>query len=131
VARLDAFVREVFVTEGTVVTPGQRLLTPDVADAVDMESTTILGESRNRGVPSIAIRAISDPVNVDLPLDRNRLLTAQGGVSLVRAIGALARRPHAVPGLVRLSVEGRRAAVALSEFLDAYVEHAACRHHQS
>jgi adenosylhomocysteine nucleosidase len=114
-----------------VVTSDQKRQMSVVAEAVDMESTTILGESENRGVPGIAIRAISDPAMVDLPLDLNRLVTAQGGLSPVRAIGALARRPQAVPGLVRLGVEGRRAAVALSGFLDAFVEHAARRQSRS
>ena len=94
-----------------------------VADAVDMESAAILAESRKRGVPGIAIRAISDPASRDLPIDFTRVLTADGGLSVARTIGALARRPHAVLGLVRLGVEGRRAATALSRFLDSYLEH--------
>ena len=94
-----------------------------VADAVDMESATILTESRKRGVPAIAIRAISDPADRDLPIDFNRVLTDDGRLSVIRVIGALARRPDAVPGLVRLGVGGRRAATALSLFLDTYLEH--------
>jgi adenosylhomocysteine nucleosidase len=114
-----------------VVTSEQKRQLSVVGDAVDMESTTILCEGHDRGVPGIAIRAISDPAAIDLPLDLNRVLTARGGVSLFRAIGGVARRPQAVPGLVRLGVDGRRAAVALSAFLDAYVEHAACGQHRS
>jgi adenosylhomocysteine nucleosidase len=95
------------------------------ADAVDMESATILRESHRRGIPGLAIRAISDPASVDVPIDVNRLLTTQGSLSAIRTIGVLARSPQAVPGLVRLGVEGRRAAVALSAFLDAYVKHLA------
>lgn len=94
-----------------------------VADAVDMESATILAESRKRGVPGIAIRAISDPANRDVPIDFNRVLTPDGGLSVARTIGALARRPRAVPGFVRLGVEGHRASTALSRFLDTYLEH--------
>lgn len=94
-----------------------------VADAVDMESATILAESHTRGVPVVAIRAISDRADRDLPIDINRVLTADGRVSVLRAIGAVARRPRAVPGLVRFGVGGRRAATALSTFLDRYMEH--------
>jgi adenosylhomocysteine nucleosidase len=92
------------------------------ADAVDMESATILAESGKRGVPGIAIRAISDPASRDLPIDFSRVLTADAGLSVARVIGAVARRPRAVPGLVRLGVEGHRAATALSRFLDTYLE---------
>jgi nucleoside phosphorylase len=94
-----------------------------VAEAVDMESATILAESRQRGIPAIAIRAISDPASRDLPIDLNRMLTPDGRVSVLRGIGALARRPDAVPRLLRLGVDGRHAATALSIFLDTYLAH--------
>jgi adenosylhomocysteine nucleosidase len=93
-----------------------------VADAVDMESTVILGRSRRLGIPCIAIRAISDPATLDVPLDLNQTLTDSGRFSPVRMIAAVARRPRAVPGLVRLGFDGRRAAAALAAFLDGYVE---------
>ena len=57
-----------------------------------------------------------------LMLDLNQALTDEGRVSRVRMIAALASRPQAVRGLVRLGLEGRRAAAALAAFLDAYVE---------
>src|SRR5262249_1363178 len=53
----------------------------EVADAVDMESAAILGESARLGIPCIAIRAISDSSTVDLPLDLNWMLTDQGHFS--------------------------------------------------
>lgn len=105
-----------------VVSAEQKRRMSVVADAVDMESTAILGESHHLGIPCIAIRAISDPATVDVPLDLNQILTDEGRFSPVRIIAALARRPHAVPGLVRLGFDGRRAAAALAAFLDAYVE---------
>ena len=104
-----------------VVSAEQKRRMSVMADAVDMESTAILGESHRLGVPCIAIRAISDPATVDVPLDLNQTLTG-GRVSAFRLIAALARRPQAVPGLVRLGFDGRRAAAALAAFLDAYVE---------
>jgi adenosylhomocysteine nucleosidase len=118
-----------------VVSADEKRRMSDVADAVDMESAAILGESHHMGIPCIAIRAISDPATVDVPLDFNRTLTDEGRFSSVRMIAALARRPQAVPGLVRLGVDGRRAAAALAAFLDAYVEQLAVsamvspRHH--
>jgi adenosylhomocysteine nucleosidase len=107
----------------TIVVSGEQKRRMSVdADAVDMESSTILGECHNRGVPGIAIRAISDPASADLPLDFNPALTIQGRFSIVRMMAALARRPQAVPGLVRLGLEGRRTVAVLGAFLDAFVE---------
>jgi adenosylhomocysteine nucleosidase len=118
-------VSTLFSSPTIVVSAAQKRRLSVDADAVDMESATILDESHRRSIPAIAIRAISDPATVDLPLDFTPALTDQGRVSLVRMMAALARRPHAVPGLVRLGFEGRRAAAALASFLDAYVEHLA------
>jgi adenosylhomocysteine nucleosidase len=115
-------VSTLYSSDTIVVSGEQKRRLSVVADAVDMESTTILGECHDRGVPGIAIRAISDPASADLPLDFNSALTNQGRFSMVRMMGALARRPQAVAGLVRFGVESRRAAAALSLFLDAFVE---------
>jgi adenosylhomocysteine nucleosidase len=67
-------VSTLYSSETIVVSSEQKRRMSMVADAVDMESTTILGECYNRGVPGIAIRAISDPAGVDLPLDFNPAL---------------------------------------------------------
>jgi adenosylhomocysteine nucleosidase len=93
-----------------------------VAEAVDMESAAILGESSRLGIPCIAIRAISDLSTVDLPLDLNQTLTEQGRFSPVRTVAALVKRPQAVPQLVRLGLDARRAAMALTTFLDSYID---------
>jgi adenosylhomocysteine nucleosidase len=105
-----------------LVSAAQKRRMSAVGDAVDMESMAILGESSDLGIPCIAIRAISDPASVDVPLDLNRTVTDDGRFSPVRLIAALAARPQAVPGLVRLGLDGRRAAAALAGFLDGYVE---------
>jgi len=115
-------VSTLYSSETIVVSGEQKRRMSVVADAVDMESTAILGECSSRGVAGVAIRAISDPAGVDLPLDFNPALTSQGRISIVRTMAALARRPQAVPGLVSLGLETRRAAAALAVFLDAYVE---------
>jgi adenosylhomocysteine nucleosidase len=104
-----------------VSTAAEKRRLSTVAEAVDMESRTILGESQRRNVPGLALRAISDTANVDLPLDLNRALTPEGHLDRTRLLAAGLRRPTALPGLVRLGVCGHRAAAALSVFLEAYV----------
>jgi adenosylhomocysteine nucleosidase len=93
----------------------------NLADAVEMESFEIMREAASDGVPSVAIRAISDTAEEDLPLDMNSVLSDQGKVSIARVIGQVAMNPQAVPGLVRLGRNSKRAAESLAKFLDQYV----------
>jgi len=104
-----------------VVTAAQKRQLSASAEAVDMESRTVLGESRQRNIPGLALRAISDTANVDLPFDLNRAVSPQGNMNRSRLLAALLRRPTALPGFVRLGVQGHRAATALSVFLDTYI----------
>jgi adenosylhomocysteine nucleosidase len=91
------------------------------SDAVDMESFEILLESAAFGIPAIAIRAISDTVDDDLPLDMNRILTDEGQVSIPRVLGQVAMHPASVPDLVRLGRNSKTAAESLAQFLDKFV----------
>jgi adenosylhomocysteine nucleosidase len=91
------------------------------ADAVEMESFDILRECQNLGVPAVAIRAISDGVDEDLPLDFDRVIDRDGRVSTTRVLGEMVRRPQLVPGLIRLGQQSKRAADSLAQFLDRYV----------
>jgi len=60
-----------------VVTAAQKRQLSAIAEAVDMESRTILGESQQRMSPDSLFGAISDTANVDLPLDLNRAVSPQ------------------------------------------------------
>jgi nucleoside phosphorylase len=91
------------------------------SDAVEMESFEVLLESAAYGIPAIAIRAISDSVDDDLPLDMNRIFTDEGQVSIPRVLGQVALHPTSVPELVRLGQNSTLAAEALGQFLDKYV----------
>ena len=104
-----------------VVTAAHKRRLCGIADAVDMESRTILGESQHRGVPGLALRAICDTANVDLPLDLNRAVSPRGRIDSARLFAELVRCPKALPGLVHLGVLGYRTASALSVFLESYM----------
>jgi adenosylhomocysteine nucleosidase len=93
----------------------------DFADAVEMESFGVLEAANANGVPAVAIRAISDTVEQELPLDMNEIITDEGQLSIPRVLGQVARHPGAVPSLMRLGKCSKRAARALSEFLDFYL----------
>jgi adenosylhomocysteine nucleosidase len=91
------------------------------SDAVEMESFEILLESAAYGIPAVAIRAISDTVDEDLPLDMNRIFTDEGQVSIPRVLGQVAMHPTSVPDLVRLGQNSKAAAESLARFLDKFV----------
>jgi adenosylhomocysteine nucleosidase len=88
---------------------------------VEMESFELLRAASARGIPAVAVRAISDTVDEDLPLDMNQVFTEAGQVSIPRVLGQVARRPQALPGLVRLGRQSQDAAESLARFLDAYL----------
>jgi len=91
------------------------------SDAVEMESFEILLESAAYAIPAVAIRAISDTVDGELPLDMNRIFTDEGQVSIPRVLGQVALHPTAVPDLVRLGQNSKAAAESLARFLDKYI----------
>ncbi|MCX8091351.1 MAG: hypothetical protein N3I86_10565 [Verrucomicrobiae bacterium] len=87
------------------------------ADAVEMESAALQAICRTRNIPFAVVRAISDAATENLPLDFNRVLRASGHVDFGRLLMALARRPAAVVGLLRLHRQARRASTRLAEVL--------------
>jgi adenosylhomocysteine nucleosidase len=91
------------------------------ADAVEMESYEVLLQSRAFGIPAVAIRAISDSVDEDLPLEMNQVFSDEGQVSIPRVLGQVARHPQSLPGLVKLGQQSKKAAESLAQFLDRYV----------
>lgn len=121
-AREGAVVANRFYTGDQVVgTAGEKRALGHDADAVEMESFEIVHEALAFGIPSVAIRAISDSVEDSLPIDMNRIVAADGSVSVPRVIGEVAKKPQAIPGLVRLGRNSRKAAENLAKFLDSYV----------
>lgn len=90
-----------------------------------MESFAVLEAATSRGVPATVIRAVSDPVEGELPFDFNRAFDSDGRVRPAAIARQLARRPAAIGGLLRLAKDSRRAAENLGEFLERYTRAAA------
>ena len=91
------------------------------ADAVEMESGDIMLEAVAFGAKVIAIRAISDAVEEDLPLDFNRVTTESGDVSIVKVLAQAAAHPGSIPALIRFGRQSRNAAEKLATVLDACI----------
>jgi adenosylhomocysteine nucleosidase len=114
------------VSDQVISTAQQKHALAASGDAVDMESGYILAAAAKRGIRSIAIRAISDSADSDLPIDFNGIFDARGAVSVPKVIGRAVRTPGRLPGLIRLARESAGAASSLARFLDAYVQAVAC-----
>lgn len=105
---------------GKAIAAGQ-----SAALALDMESAGFARAAAEVGVPFVAVRVISDAAGDRLPDEPWRLVTADGRAPLGRALGYLARRPLALPTLVRTGLRARRGALALAAFVDAWLDAAA------
>ena len=58
-----------------------------------MESYTILAEAARYGVPSVAVRAISDTADFDMPYDFESTCDGRGQIRISRMVMQMLRRP--------------------------------------
>ncbi|MGA8010802.1 MAG: hypothetical protein WB949_00040 [Candidatus Acidiferrales bacterium] len=110
------------VTDQVISTAEEKRALSTSGDAVDMESLYVLAAAGQRGIRSVAIRAISDGADSNLPLDFDGVFDTRGAVSIPKVIGQVVRRPGRLAGLIRLANESERAAAALARCLDAYIQ---------
>lgn len=79
------------------------------ASVVDMETVAIAKVARQRNVPFLAIRAIADPVDMDLPQAVAHALSDEGDVILPKLLTYLIRHPSELPGLIKLGIHFKAA----------------------
>ena len=104
-----------------VLSAAEKRETGGFADAVEMEGFNVLAEGAMFAEKVVAIRAISDTVEEDLPLDFNRVTTDSGEVSLARVLRQVTAAPWTVPALLRFGRRSKSAAQELAGFLERYV----------
>lgn len=73
-----------------------------LAIALDMESIAIAKVAQHHALPFLAIRAIADPVTMDLPKAISHALNQQGDVELGRLLTYLLSHPGDIKGLIIL-----------------------------
>jgi hopanoid-associated phosphorylase len=84
------------------------------ACAVDMESGAVAEAAAHAGLPFLAIRAISDPVDFSPPQVLLDAVRPDGSTDLTRLLPLLMRRSLAVGTLIRLAMGSRAACATLS-----------------
>jgi adenosylhomocysteine nucleosidase len=116
-----SFVRgEILSSDRVAVTAAEKreLRERTGAIAVEMESAAVAAKAREWGVPFRCIKVVSDTAREDMPLDFNRYRDAAGRFSRGRIALAALRRPFsAIPALLQLDRDCRKAAEKLGEFL--------------
>ncbi len=91
--------------------------------AVDMESFAVAEVCRERAVGLLAVRAISDAVDDELPPDIGKLLAQKSfAAQLGAAVGSVFRRPAAVKDLFNLHQNALASSSRLAKFLDMLIE---------
>jgi len=111
-----------FITASQIVSQAQfKKALGQFGDVVEMESYHVLNMTTGPQVASIAIRAISDVVNEDLPLDFGKVLEPDGRLNLRQLALQLGRYPHRIPALVRFGRASEKVTVTLADFLDKYI----------
>lgn len=91
---------------------------PAGAGAVEMEAAAVAERAKQRNIPFYAVRIVTDAVWETLPLDFNKMRSADGRFSRAKIIAAALLRPvTALPGLIELNRRTKRAAQALGDFL--------------
>lgn len=83
------------------------------AVALDMESAAIARVAKLHKLPFLAVRAIADPVNMNLPKAVSHALNDQGEVILSKLFMFLLLHPSDTPGLIKLGLHFKAARNAL------------------
>jgi adenosylhomocysteine nucleosidase len=79
------------------------------AVALDMESVAIARVAKQHELPFLAIRAIADPVDMNLPLAINYSLNDRGEIMIGKLLLFLALHPAELPGLIKLGLHFKAA----------------------
>jgi adenosylhomocysteine nucleosidase len=88
---------------------------------VEMETTHVLAAAAERHVPCVAVRAISDAADEDLPVDFARILDSHGHLKMGGLLKEIGLSPYRIPLLLQFGRQSRAAGKSLADFLDRYI----------
>lgn len=103
----------------------QSLYSKTGAVALDMESAAVIKVAQTENLPCLVVRAIADPVSMNLPEAVMQALNSQGQIELTKLLGYLLTHPWQIPALIKLGLHFHAAqktlkivAYKLNDFLD-------------
>jgi len=113
---------DLFLTSETILaTTNEKQNLSTYGSVVEMESAHVLAAASRRQVPAVAVRAISDAADEDLPMDFQQILIRAGACKWAHCSRNWLLHPHRLPLLVRFGRQSRAAAWSLADFLDQYI----------
>ena len=87
------------------------------AASVDMESAAVAEIMSVAAIPWLAIRAVSDDVEFNMPMDFNSLKNSEGGIDYTAVLKSALKKPALIPGLVRMGINCQKASDSLCLYL--------------
>ena len=85
------------------------------AVALDMESAAVFAAAAQANLPCIAVRAIADPLGLNLPSAVATALNADGQIVFSRLFTDLVQRPWQIPALIKLGLNFNAAVKTLKQ----------------
>jgi len=115
----DVAARGVLVTAASVLSrkAKEQMAQQFGADAVDMEAAVVAEIARAAGVPFLAVKAISDTLDFEMP-PMDQFIDSNGRLNLLKLIGWASVRPNVWPVLGALRRNGKVAAEVLAGELE-------------
>jgi adenosylhomocysteine nucleosidase len=95
-------------------------LEPGEIGVVDMESSAVARECNEHRVPFLIVRAVTDLLNENLPVDFNRCRGADGRVSSVRVVLESISKPGSLRGLRELNRRAKLCSARLADFVERF-----------
>jgi adenosylhomocysteine nucleosidase len=88
---------------------------------VEMETSHVLTVAAKHHVPVVAVRAISDAADEDLPVDFGRIIDSRGHLKYGGLFKEVGLHPYRLAPLMKFAGQSRAATRSLADFLDRFI----------
>jgi adenosylhomocysteine nucleosidase len=88
---------------------------------VEMETSHVLTVAEKHHVPVVAVRAISDAAEEDLPVDFGRIIDSRGHLKFGGLFKEVGLHPYRLAPLMKFAGRSRAATGSLADFLDRFI----------
>jgi len=88
---------------------------------VEMETSHVLTVAEKHHVPVVAVRAISEAADEDLPVDFGRIIDSRGHLKYGGLFKEVGLHPNRLAPLMKFAGQSRAATGSLADFLDRFI----------
>ena len=108
-------------SEKIVATADEKQELSGSGSIVEMESSHVLTAAEKHHLPAVAVRAISDAADEDLPVDFGRIMDSRGHLKYGGLLKEVGLHPYRLAPLMKFAGQSRAAAGSLADFLDRFI----------